>query len=224
MEGAQNLKALMSYAQTLKERVAVIIVILFHMVGLIGFIVPPFDSIFLDIVPWHLLLMMGVILFSHSELNGKFLLFVLIIFVIGFGAEFIGVHSGWLFGNYSYGETLGVKWFNIPLMIGVNWFLLIYSTGVSMRRSRIRNSFIRIIIGALILLVLDMLIEPIAIHFDYWHWAGNGIPVKNYVCWFLLSAVLLFIFEQFKFKQQGIVAPVLLIMQFVFFMGLGIFN
>jgi putative membrane protein len=218
------LKALFRYAVTPKDRVAVIIIILFHVVGLVGFIVPPFDAIFLNIVPWHLLLMAGVILYSHKQPDSRFLLFVLLTFVVGFMAEFVGVHTCWLFGNYAYGETLGVKLFSIPLMIGVNWFLLIYATGVSLQRSRIKSMFIRIIIGALVLVLLDVLIEPIAIHFDYWHWLGSNIPVKNYVCWFLLSGVLLFMFEQFKFKPQSIVAPVLLIMQFVFFMGLGIFD
>jgi putative membrane protein len=194
------------------------------MVGLAGFIVPPFDAIFLSIVPWHLLLMTIVILYSHNQPGGKFLLFALLVFVIGFMAEFIGVHTGWLFGSYTYGETLGSKLFNVPLMIGANWFLLIYATGVSMQRSRVKSMFFRIITGALILVLLDLLIEPIAIHFDYWHWATKNIPIKNYICWFLLSAVLLCIFEQFKFKLQSVVATVLLIMQFVFFMGLGIFN
>jgi len=218
------LKALFRYAVTPKDRVAVIIIVSFHIVGLVGFIVPPFDAVFLNLVPWHLLLMTSVILYSHREPDGRFLLFALLIFVMGFMAEFTGVHTGWLFGNYTYGETLGIKLFHIPLMIGVNWFLLIYATGISMQRSCIRNRFFRIITGALVLVLLDLLIEPIAVHFDYWHWTGNSIPVKNYVCWFLLSALLLFIFEQFEFKRQSIVATVLLIMQFVFFMGLGIFN
>ena len=218
------MKALFNYAVTPQDRIAVIIIILFHVVGLVGFIVPPFDAVFLNIVPWHLLLMTAVILYSHKHDGGKLAVFGLLIFVIGFMAEYIGVHTGWLFGNSAYGETLGIKLFNIPLMIGVNWFLLIYATGVSMRRSRINNMLVRVITGALVLVLLDMLIEPIAIHFDYWHWSNGSIPVKNYVCWFLLSALLLFIFEQFKFQRQSIVATVLLVMQFVFFMGLGIFN
>jgi putative membrane protein len=107
-------------------------------------------------------------------------------------------------------------------MIGVNWFLLIYATGVVLQRSRIKSMLVRIITGAIILVMLDILIEPVATHFDYWHWAGNSIPLKNYTCWFLLSAMLLFIFEKFKFKTQNIVACVLLVMQFVFFGLLGI--
>ena len=206
------------------QRISVIIIVLFHAVGMAGFMVPYFDAIFLNIVPWHLLLMAAVAIYNHDSVDIKFLLFALLIFGIGFMAEFIGVHTGLLFGSYVYGETLGIKLFNIPLIIGVNWFLLIYSTGVLIQRQRIRNRLLRILTGALILVMLDILIEPIATQFDYWHWTGGGIPIKNYVCWFLLGGLMLFIFDRFKFKTQSMVAPVLLIMQFIFFMVLGFVN
>lgn len=161
--------------------------------------------------------MLGVIVYSYGTLNDRLPLFALTVFLIGFAAEYIGVHTGWVFGHYRYGGTLGTKLFEIPLMIGLNWFLLIYAAGVTLQRSRLKNMLVRIFSGAIILTLLDVLIEPIAIHFDYWHWLDAGIPFKNYVCWFILSALLLFIFEQFKFKRQSIVAPALLIAQFVFF-------
>lgn len=213
-----------SAADIRKTRIAIIIIILFHVVGLIGFAFTSLNTLFLNLVPWHLLLMAGIIVYSHDRADAKFLFFALLIFAFGFAAELIGVHTGLLFGSYSYGETLGLKLFGIPLMIGINWFLLIYSTGVLLQRSRIKSVYVRIIIGALILVILDFLIEPIAIHYDYWHWKGNGIPLKNYACWFALSAFMLFIFEQFKFKLQSKAAVVLLAMQFVFFVVLGLIN
>jgi putative membrane protein len=224
MERAQNLKKLFPAAMKPVHRIAIIIIVLFHVVGFVGFVTPYFDVLFLKIVPWHLLLMVSVVLYTHDRFNGKFFLFALLIFTMGFMAEFTGVHTSWLFGSYVYGETLGIKLFSIPLMIGVNWFLLIYSTGVFMQRSRIKNTLLRIIGGAVILVLLDLLIEPIATQFDYWHWTSNSIPIKNYTCWFLLSALMLFVFEKFKFKQQSMVASVLLFMQFIFFMALGTVN
>jgi len=198
------------------------IILLFHLVGLIGFIVPSLTVLFIALVPWHLLLMLGVIVYGYGNLDGRLLLFALVTFIVGFVAEYTGVHTGWIFGHYRYGETLGTKLFEIPLMIGVNWFLLIYAAGVTLQRSRLKNILVRILSGAMILTLLDVLIEPIAIHFDYWHWLDAGIPFKNYACWFALSALLLFIFEQFKFKRQSIVAPALLIAQFAFFAVLNL--
>ena len=202
---------------SISPRIAIIIIILFHVVGLVGLSISATRGLFLSIVPFNLLLMLVVITLSHHKLNSRVGIFALIVFWLGVIAEWIGVHKGWLFGNYAYGETLGLKLSEIPLMIGVNWFLLIYAVGVTMQRSRLRSAFFRIIAGAGLLVLLDVLIEPVAIQFNYWHWDAGGIPLKNYACWFLVSAVMLYIFELFSFKKQSIAAPVLLITEFVFF-------
>ncbi|MFD0766078.1 carotenoid biosynthesis protein [Mucilaginibacter lutimaris] len=213
MERAQNM--------TIPPRIAIGIIILFHLVGLVGLSLAVTKELFLQIVPFHLLLMFGIIVLSHHKLNSSFGIFILLIFWLGFLAEWVGVHTGWLFGNYAYDSTLGLKLSSIPLMIGVNWFLLIYATGVAMQRSRLKSAFFRVIAGAGLLVLLDVLIEPIAIKFNYWHWNSPGIPLKNYVCWFFVSAVMLNIFELFRFKKQGIAAVILLLTEFVFF---GVLN
>jgi putative membrane protein len=223
VERAKNLRtAIADIAISKENRVCITVILLFHIVGLIGFMVPSLTALFIALVPWHLLLMFGVIVYNYGTLDGRLLLFALITFIVGFAAEYTGIHTSWIFGHYRYGGTLGTKLFEIPLMIGVNWFLLIYAAGITMQRSRLKNMLVRIFSGAMILTLLDVLIEPIAIHFDYWHWLDAGIPFKNYVCWFLLSALLLFIFEKFKFKRQSIVAPAMLIAQFLFFAVLNL--
>ena len=206
---------------SITPRTAIVIIILFHFVGLVGLIVPATQPLFLQIVPWHLLLMLLVIVLAHKNFDGKFVGFMALVFITGIVLEWIGVHKKWLFGNYAYGNTLGLKIFDIPLTIGINWFLLIYAAGVTMQRSRLKSMFPRVIVGALLLVALDLLIEPVAIRFDYWHWAENIIPFKNYYCWFLVSAAMLFVFEKFGFKKQSIAAPVLLATEFVFF---GVLN
>jgi putative membrane protein len=205
----------------ISPKVAVIMIILFHAVGLIGFCIPALRPLFLQIVPFHLLLMLIVIILSHQNRNDKFLAFVLAIFLSGFFLEWLGIHKYWLFGNYEYGKTLGVKLFDVPLTIGINWFLLIYATGVTLQHSRLKSAIARVITGAAILVVLDLLIEPVAIAFDYWSWDSNIIPVKNYICWFFVSAAMLYVFELFQFKKQSRAGMVLLITEFIFFGILG---
>jgi putative membrane protein len=204
-----------------KKQLLIVIIILFHIVGLIGFFTPALQPLFLKIVPFHLLLMLGIIVYSHQTVNLKFAYFIAITFISGFLVEWVGVHHHLIFGNYSYGPTLGLKLFDIPLMIGVNWFLLIYSIGVLMQYSGIKNLNIRVAAGALILVLLDMAIEPVAVRFNYWHWLSNDSPLtapfENYLGWFLVSGLLLGVFEAFKFSKQSVVAVVLLISQFVFF-------
>jgi putative membrane protein len=197
------------------------IIILFHFVGLVGLTVPATRALFLQIVPWHLLLMLLIVVLAHKNFDGKFVGFMALVFISGIVLEWVGVHKKWIFGDYAYGQTLGLKIFDIPLTIGINWFLLIYAAGVTMQRSRLKSMAPRVIVGALLLVLLDLLIEPIAIRFDYWHWADNIIPFKNYYCWLLVSAVMLFVFEKFGFKKQSIAAPVLMVTEFVFF---GVLN
>ncbi|MCD8742547.1 carotenoid biosynthesis protein [Mucilaginibacter roseus] len=206
-----------------KSSVLIFIIVLFHAVGYVGFALPATRNLFEDIVPFHLLLMLGIIVLSHREVDNRFWSFYLIIYFAGYVAEWIGVHTGALFGYYAYGSTLGVKVLNIPLMIGVNWFLLVYSTGVLMQRAKLKNRWLRIVYGALLMMVLDVLIEPVAIQFDYWHWRFDAIPVYNYVCWFFVSMFMLFVFENFGFKKQSWVGPALLITQLVFFAALNIY-
>jgi len=203
-------------------KTANIIIILFHVVGLVGLSVPASRPLFLQIVPAHILLMLVVIVLSHKSRSKGFIIFSLLIFLSGFGLEWLGVHKYWLFGDYDYGKTLGFKLFDIPLTIGVNWFLLVYAAGVTMQHSRLKSTFFRVITGAAILVVLDVLIEPVAIRFDYWHWDNNIIPLKNYICWFFVSAAMLYTFELFKFKKQSRAGMVLLITEFVFFGILGL--
>ena len=200
-----------------RTHIAIVLIILFHLVGLAGVYIPQLTPLMIQIVPWHLLLMALVLMFTHRTFNAKFVLFFILIFGLGYAAEWVGVHKGLIFGNYTYGKTFGFKLHDIPLIVGVNWFILVYSAGTLLQRSAIKNIVVRLFYGGLVLTMLDFLIEPVAIRDDYWHWTNGDIPIKNYVTWFVLSVIMLFIFEKFRFKKQGLAGLVLLIAQFVFF-------
>lgn len=213
MERPKNIK-------TIKAHIPVRLIIIFHLVGIVGLSIAETKSLFLMLVPYHLLLMMGILFFTHDRLGAKFILFFLLVFTAGFAVEWVGVHTGQFFGSYTYGPTLGIGLDGIPLIMGVNWFLLVYSVGVTLQYSGIKNIVLRILSGALLLVLLDVVIEPAAIKFDYWHWADGMVPVNNYICWFILAAILLLVFELFRFKKQSIVGMILLVSQFIFFIAL----
>jgi putative membrane protein len=195
---------------------AVRLIIIFHLVGFIGLAITQTRPLFLQLVPYHLLFMALILFFNHDRITIKFIFFFTLIFILGFTAEWTGIHTSWPFGSYYYGKTLGLKVDGIPLIMGINWFLLLYAVGVTLQRSKVRQVWVRIITGAILLVLLDALIEPIANRLDYWHWIG-AIPVNNYLSWFVLSALMLFIFELFGFKKQSMAGAVLLISQFIFF-------
>jgi putative membrane protein len=201
----------------LSPPIAIGIIILFHVVGLFGFFMPTFRLWFIRVVPFHILLMFVVVLLSQPRLTQRLIWFLLLVYFLGYTAEWIGVHKSWIFGNYAYGETLGLKLSDIPLIIGVNWFLLVLGAAVTTQYAGIKSPWLRVPVGALLLVLLDLLIEPIAINFDYWHWKDNIIPFKNYVGWFILSGAMLALFEASGLKKQNVVPVILLLVQYLFF-------
>lgn len=151
----------------------------------------------------------------------------------------IGVQTGVLFGNYGYGAVMGYKVLDTPLILGVNWFIVIYCSGMSVyslksrlmgrtsssaARIEIKFKAIPIILGgALLASFYDWLMEPVAVKLGYWRWNGDGsIPVSNYICWFLISALLLFIFHVAKFEKLNKFAVNLMLIQLVFFLLLRV--
>ena len=210
----------MERKKSLTGKASVTLIILFHVVGLAGFFIPILNPLFIKLVPYHLLLMLVVIMYSYGRVSLRITGFLASIWLMGFCCEYIGVHTGWLFGDYKYGDTLGPQLSGIPLIIGINWFLLIFSAGALMQRTKLRKPAMRIVTGATILTLLDILIEPVAVKLDYWRWANPVVPLKNYVCWFLISIIMLWVFELFRFRRLNYAGPVLLLVQFVFFLAL----
>ena len=199
------------------------LIVLFHAVGLVGFLVPSAIPLFLKLVPFHLLLMATLLVLTHHGKNKEFGLFLLVTYLAGYLIEVLGVSTGLIFGRYTYGETLGIKLADVPILIGVNWIILTYSTGMAIKYLKIRNHLVRALIGALFMVFLDILIEPVAIRFDYWSWEGMNIPFQNYVAWFLFSFCLLLFFFARKFRTNNPTAIAMLLSQTLFFLVLNYF-
>ena len=222
-----------------KYKVATALAILFHFFGIIGILF--WDrELFVRATSLNLLLMFVLLIWTQKERNGNFLFFVFIAIIIGFTAEVIGVNTSLLFGNYIYGKALGVKFLQVPLIIGVNWFVIIYCSGisihtllnklvkgVSVQNQKISASlkvFSVIIDGAILATMFDWLMEPIAIKLGFWSWGEDGsIPFYNYLCWFIISAALLAIFQFFNFRKENKFAINLLLIQVMFFLLLRTF-
>lgn len=202
------------------KKIAVAVIIIFHLVGLVGFTVPALQPYFTKLVPFHLLLMFAIIVFTYNAAVKRLLLFVTGVFLCGYLVEVLGVHTGKIFGSYYYGDTLGYKIAAVPLLMGVNWVILIFSVGQMMKTLKIRNSILASFLGALLLITLDYFIEPVAMKFDYWHWDWHEIPGQNFVAWFIVSVILLKFYYALGLKQQKYIGITMFLAQLVFFVVL----
>jgi len=222
-----------------KFQVATAIAILFHTIGIVGLLY--FDkAFFLRSTPVNLLLMFVLLLWTQREKNKYFFLFLISCFCIGVAVEIIGINTAMLFGEYEYGDVLGYKVQNVPLLIGINWFIIIYCSGISIQTLLVKainriaadtgktpmalKAISVIVDGATLAVFFDWLMEPVAVKLGYWTWKGDGsIPFFNYICWLVVSAVLLTLFHFAKFDKQNKFAVNLLLIQLMFFLILRTF-
>ena len=217
-----------------KQQIATAIAVLFHCIGLAGILF--YDAaLFASLTPMNLLLSASLLVYTQKEKNSHFVLFAAICYVVGYVVEYLGVNYQLLFGEYQYLSAMGLQWNNVPLVIGVNWFIMMYCCGITIqhflnfmwnklkeedqpRRSNV-GFFAVIIDGALLATFFDWLMEPVAVKLGYWQWLGDGrIPVFNYVCWFAISALLMLLFRILSFPKQNQFAVNLLLIQFMFFL------
>ena len=192
------------------------LLLLFYFFGTLGISLPEFKHFFLPLTPLNLLLTLFVFYKVNNDFSKRFLILSLIIFLIGYSVEAIGVATGVLFGSYSYGDLFGFKVFETPLLIGVNWLFLSLSThGVVQNFTK--NALSLIVISAMIMTALDFFIEPVAMKLGFWGWENNVIPFQNYLMWFVTSAIIHGIIYLFHPKINAKVSFAIVIAQFIFF-------
>lgn len=134
-----------------------------------------------------------------------------------------GVKTGIIFGNYKYGGGLGLKIMETPLMIGVNWIMLVYCTKVISDIVPVKKNF-RPVFASVLMVIYDVILEQMAPLLDMWSWKNDVVPFQNYFAWFILS--LLFHVALFKVNirfTNKLAFPVFII-QALFFVILLIYN
>lgn len=194
-----------------------------YVAGIIGLQLPATKLLFQALTPFNLLLSAIILFLFHREWSKAFLLFCGICFITGYFAEVAGVATGLIFGSYSYGPTLGWQLLEVPLIIGLNWLILIYSTGVICDKLSLHVAF-KAIAASCLMVLLDFFIEPVAVAFDFWQWENSLIPWQNYAAWFAISFCLHLLFYLLPFPKQNRAAKYLYLLQLVFFIILCLFT
>ena len=199
-----------------KVNLITILLFILHFVGGVALSMDSVKSVFLTLTPFNLALTFVLLIWGNENFSFNFFKVISVLFLIGFFVEVLGVYSGLLFGEYHYGKTLGFQFLGVPLIIGVNWVLLVVSS-FAVSSYFVSNSILKVILSSVIMVLLDLMIEPVAIRLDFWHWQAEVIPLQNYLMWFLVALLMNWIltFNRFKFNVK--LGFGLLISQVLFF-------
>jgi len=199
-------------------------VAIFYGVGFIGLLFPFSRPFFTALVPFSLLISMILILLYHGPVSRKQWLTFGLIWLAGFLIELAGVNTGFPFGEYRYGATLGPRLAGTPVIIGLNWLMLIYAVTV-MTSPFTTNIYFRAVFASVSMVVYDFVLEPAAIRLDMWNWDMVAVPMQNYLAWLLVSFVFSWISMRSGLVNNGNrMARAVFLIQFTFFLALDIAN
>ncbi|MFB6320178.1 carotenoid biosynthesis protein [Saccharicrinis sp. FJH54] len=192
------------------------------LVGIIGFAIPLSRPVFQAMTPLVILLaVLGSIHYHDGDRNLKMVILSVFIFMAGFSVEALGVKTGIIFGSYRYGKVLGPKVMGTPLIIGLNWLLLVY-TARAMIEYWDTSEWIKVPVVAILVTAFDIVLEPVAIKLGFWSWEAIQVPLQNYIAWFVIALIFSSLMAISKVKLMNEMGGPLFFMLFLFFLVLNI--
>jgi putative membrane protein len=174
-----------------KQRIALGVTAFFLGVGIVGYKLGLTWILLLTPVILTAILAMMLIVWHVSE-KAKFTALGLV-FIGGFLVEQIGIHTGWLFGNYSYGTLLGFKAFGVPLLIGLTWCIVTLSAWHIVSFGKL-SALWKFALAGILVVMFDLILEQFAVVYGLWSWKGGEIPLYNYVSWFAISLAAFYVY------------------------------
>lgn len=185
------------------------------------------QSLFLALTPITLLGGAVVLLYFETERRLKSWLILALSWLAGYAVEVLGVKTGWVFGAYAYGQVLGPKLASVPLVIGLNWTILLYAIYVLIQPWSV-PTWSKPVLGAIMLVFTDIWIEPVAVKLGFWAWEQPAdhwlivAPLQNYLAWGVFSLVLLAVFQVLRPRWSNGLAARYWLYQWLFFMLLNL--
>ncbi len=190
-----------------------VIIALLYFVGFWGLTF--FPSLFIPLSSLSLLITFSLL--CLNEPSWKKITLFLLVAVLGFAIEWYGVHTGSPFGFYQYGEGLGIKWKDIPLVIGLNWVIMVWGSISLLKWTwNVQNRWVLSFCGGVLMTLTDLLIEQVAPQLEYWMFEMNHVPWNNYAAWLWLGILFSWLLSYIPIKNSSLGAWVFIVNWFFF--------
>lgn len=183
-----------NHQSTYSRLVSTVSILAFGLVG--GFFVAKFGI--LPGTEWvSILMMLAIAAISYSALvhssGYKWIFFLVLSGLLALGFEYVWVQTCFPYGCFSYGDVLGMKLRNtVPWTVFVWWTPLIIGVYAILRRY-IHKKWLIILLWAILLTLIDMVLDPSAVLLGFWSFDAGGryynVPRSNFGGWLISGAV-----------------------------------
>lgn len=118
---------------------------------------------------------------------------------VALAVEFVGVHTGILFGTYQYTDILQPQIAAVPLTVLGAWFMMLWPACVAAHLVLAdRPRILQAAFAGFLMMSWDFFLDTQMVNEGYWDWATPnqtligmpGIPWTNYVSWFAVGFAL----------------------------------
>lgn len=129
------------------------------------------------------------------------------VFGYAYAVEFVGVHYGVPYGDFSYqielgpmlaGVPVGLPVFFVPLVLN-SYLLTLLLLGPRTSGTSLRSRAVRVLASLALVLVVDLVLDPAAVGLGFWVYDGGGVyygvPWTNYAGWVLSGLVAVLLIE-----------------------------
>jgi len=114
--------------------------------------------------------------------------------------------------TYYFNATQYYLWFfTVPISVCYGWFFIAYSmVYISTKLFKNKGIYTRALVGGLLAMNLDLMIDPIAVRNLWWAWPQLqintfwilGIPFTNFLGWFLLIFLFAILWDKVPTKEE----------------------
>jgi len=191
------------------------LLIVIYAVGIGSVLLGHADSL-MQLTPFNLLFASALLLYNAEGIGKAYLGWFVLVACAGYLLELLGIETGLVFGEYYYGSGLGLKLFGVPLIIGINWAVLVFASAAVVQFISVPG-WLKAALAATIMVLYDVLLEPVAVRFDFWNWAGGLIPIQNYMAWWVIAFVMLSGVYYFVKNLKNKLAIYVILVQALFF-------
>ena len=124
--------------------------------------------------------------------------------------EYVGVSTGWPYGAFAYGVSLGPMLAGIPAALPVFFIPIVvnaYLLCVLLLGERAESRLVRLAVVIPAVVTMDVVLDPAAVSLGFWSYADGGlfydVPLSNYAGWALSATVAVAVLD-FTFDRRAL--------------------